>query len=111
MAGKGRAVYGCALSTAIDADHAGLDRIAQHQRNLHDVERDLATPEIAKLTGDEHPEVDAARAAQREALSSAEAARAAGVEMPISEAVAALLAGAPLNDTVAALLARPLKPE
>ncbi len=52
-------------------------RIAQHQRNLHDVERDLATPEIAKLTGDEHPEVDAARAAQREALSSAEAARAA----------------------------------
>ncbi len=40
-----------------------------------------------------------------------EAARAAGVEMPIAEAVAALLAGAPLRDTVAALLARPLKAE
>ena len=51
--------------------------ITRHKRDLHDVERDLAAPEIAKLTGDEHPEVDAARAAQREALSSAEAARAA----------------------------------
>jgi glycerol-3-phosphate dehydrogenase (NAD(P)+) len=40
-----------------------------------------------------------------------QAARAAGVEMPISESVAALIAGAPLNDTVAALLARPLKAE
>jgi glycerol-3-phosphate dehydrogenase (NAD(P)+) len=40
-----------------------------------------------------------------------EAARAAGVEMPIAEAVAALIAGAPLKDTVAALLARPLKAE
>ncbi len=51
--------------------------ITRHKQDLHDVERDLAAPEIAKLTGDEHPEVDAARAAQREALSSAEAARAA----------------------------------
>lgn len=40
-----------------------------------------------------------------------EAARAAGVEMPIAEAVAALLAGAPLRETMAALLARPLKAE
>ncbi|MBC7521292.1 MAG: NAD(P)-dependent glycerol-3-phosphate dehydrogenase [Sandarakinorhabdus sp.] len=39
------------------------------------------------------------------------AARAAGVEMPIAEAVAALIAGAPLRETVAALLARPLKAE
>nr|WP_310522057.1 NAD(P)H-dependent glycerol-3-phosphate dehydrogenase [Polymorphobacter sp.] len=40
-----------------------------------------------------------------------QAARAAGVEMPIAEAVAKLLAGAPLGDTVAGLLGRPLKPE
>ena len=39
------------------------------------------------------------------------AARAAGVEMPIAEAVAALLEGAPLGGEVAALLARPLRPE
>lgn len=40
-----------------------------------------------------------------------EAARAAGVEMPICAAVAALLAGAPVKDTISALLARPLKAE
>jgi len=40
-----------------------------------------------------------------------EAARAVGVDMPISEAVAALLAGAPVRDTISALLARPLKAE
>jgi glycerol-3-phosphate dehydrogenase (NAD(P)+) len=40
-----------------------------------------------------------------------EAARAAGVEMPISEAVAALLAGAPVGQTITALLSRPLKAE
>jgi glycerol-3-phosphate dehydrogenase (NAD(P)+) len=40
-----------------------------------------------------------------------EAARAAAVEMPISEAVAALLAGAPVDDTITDLLARPLKAE
>ncbi len=40
-----------------------------------------------------------------------EAARAAGVEMPISEAVTALLAGAPVHETISALLARPLKAE
>jgi glycerol-3-phosphate dehydrogenase (NAD(P)+) len=40
-----------------------------------------------------------------------EAARAAGVEMPIAEGVAALLAGAPVRETVAGLLARPLKTE
>ncbi len=40
-----------------------------------------------------------------------EAARAAGVEMPISEAVAALLVGAPVRETISALLARPLKAE
>ena len=40
-----------------------------------------------------------------------EAARAAGVEMPISEAVAALLSGAPVRETINALLARPLKAE
>jgi glycerol-3-phosphate dehydrogenase (NAD(P)+) len=39
------------------------------------------------------------------------AARAANVEMPICEAVAALIDGAPLRETVAALLARPLKAE
>ena len=39
------------------------------------------------------------------------AARAAGVEMPICEAVAALLAGAPLRETVAGLLERPLRAE
>jgi glycerol-3-phosphate dehydrogenase (NAD(P)+) len=39
------------------------------------------------------------------------AARAAGVEMPICEAVAALLAGAPVAGTVSALLGRPLKAE
>ncbi len=39
------------------------------------------------------------------------AARAAGVTMPISEAVAALLAGADVGDTIAALLARPLTTE
>ena len=41
----------------------------------------------------------------------AEAARAAGVEMPICAAVAGLLAGAPLHETVTTLLARPLKAE
>ncbi len=40
-----------------------------------------------------------------------EAARAAGVDMPIGAAVAALLAGAPVPDTINALLARPLKAE
>ncbi|WP_353198017.1 NAD(P)H-dependent glycerol-3-phosphate dehydrogenase [Sandarakinorhabdus sp.] len=40
-----------------------------------------------------------------------EAASAAGVEMPIAAAVAALLAGAPVRDTISALLARPLKAE
>lgn len=40
-----------------------------------------------------------------------DAARAAGVEMPISQAVAALLAGAPVAETISALLARPLKAE
>lgn len=40
-----------------------------------------------------------------------EAARAAGVDMPISQAVAALLAGAAVADTVGALLARPLRAE
>ncbi|WP_156256686.1 NAD(P)H-dependent glycerol-3-phosphate dehydrogenase [Sandarakinorhabdus oryzae] len=40
-----------------------------------------------------------------------EAARASGVEMPISEAVAALLAGAPVRETISALLSRPLKAE
>ena len=40
-----------------------------------------------------------------------EAAHAAGVEMPISEAVAALLVGAPVRETISALLARPLKAE
>jgi glycerol-3-phosphate dehydrogenase (NAD(P)+) len=40
-----------------------------------------------------------------------EAARAAGVEMPISAAVAALLSGAPVRETISALLARPLKAE
>ncbi|GGE10420.1 glycerol-3-phosphate dehydrogenase [NAD(P)+] [Polymorphobacter glacialis] len=40
-----------------------------------------------------------------------EAARAVGVEMPIAEGVAALLAGAPIRETVARLLARPLKAE
>jgi glycerol-3-phosphate dehydrogenase (NAD(P)+) len=39
------------------------------------------------------------------------AARAAGVEMPICEAVAALINGAPLQETVATLLARPLRAE
>lgn len=39
------------------------------------------------------------------------AARAAGVDMPIASAVAALLAGARLSETVAALLTRPLKDE
>ncbi|QXQ06695.1 NAD(P)-dependent glycerol-3-phosphate dehydrogenase [Sphingosinicellaceae bacterium] len=40
-----------------------------------------------------------------------EAARSAGVEMPIAEAVAALLAGAPVGPVIAALLDRPLKSE
>ena len=40
-----------------------------------------------------------------------EAARAAHVDMPITAAVAALLAGAPVSDTVAGLLGRPLKAE
>jgi glycerol-3-phosphate dehydrogenase (NAD(P)+) len=40
-----------------------------------------------------------------------EAARAAGVDMPIAEAVAALLAGASLGATIAGLLGRPLRPE
>lgn len=40
-----------------------------------------------------------------------EAARTAGVEMPISQAVAALLAGAPVGETISALLSRPLKAE
>ncbi|MEY2882740.1 MAG: hypothetical protein RL490_464 [Pseudomonadota bacterium] len=41
----------------------------------------------------------------------AAAAKAAGVEMPICAAVAALLAGAPLRETVAGLLGRPLTSE
>ena len=40
-----------------------------------------------------------------------EAAQAAGVDMPISAAVATLLAGAPVRETISALLARPLKAE
>ncbi|WP_164157232.1 NAD(P)H-dependent glycerol-3-phosphate dehydrogenase [Sandarakinorhabdus rubra] len=40
-----------------------------------------------------------------------DAARAAGVDMPISEAVAALLAGASVRETINALLARPLRAE
>ncbi len=41
-----------------------------------------------------------------------EAAKAAGVEMPISEAVAALLAGhMTVTDVIGTLLARPLKSE
>ncbi|MBC7505550.1 MAG: NAD(P)H-dependent glycerol-3-phosphate dehydrogenase, partial [Sandarakinorhabdus sp.] len=39
------------------------------------------------------------------------AAKAAGVDMPIAAAVAALLAGAPVSETVSALLARPLRAE
>jgi glycerol-3-phosphate dehydrogenase (NAD(P)+) len=39
------------------------------------------------------------------------AARAMGVEMPICEAVAALLAGAPVGETINALLGRPLRAE
>ena len=39
------------------------------------------------------------------------AARAIGVEMPIAEAVAALLGGAPVAATISALLGRPLKAE
>ncbi len=39
------------------------------------------------------------------------AAQAAGVDMPIAVAVAALLAGAPVSETVSALLARPLRAE
>ncbi len=39
------------------------------------------------------------------------AAEAAGVDMPITRAVAAMLDGAPVGETVAALLARPLKAE
>ena len=40
-----------------------------------------------------------------------EAARAAGVEMPVVDAVCALLAGAPVRAVVGALLARPLRAE
>jgi glycerol-3-phosphate dehydrogenase (NAD(P)+) len=40
-----------------------------------------------------------------------EAARAAGVDMPIAGAVAAMLAGAGVRDTIDALLARPLRAE
>ncbi len=40
-----------------------------------------------------------------------EAACAAGVDMPICAAVAALLAGAPVRETISTLLARPLKAE
>ena len=71
------------------------------------------------------PAVAAAMAADRDAIATdaavipaaatapvlVEAARASGVEMPISEAVAALLAGAPVRDTISALLSRPLKAE
>ncbi|WP_426165988.1 NAD(P)H-dependent glycerol-3-phosphate dehydrogenase [Sandarakinorhabdus sp. DWP1-3-1] len=39
------------------------------------------------------------------------AAAAAGVDMPICNAVAALIGGAPLKETIAALLSRPLKTE
>ncbi len=39
------------------------------------------------------------------------AARAAGVDMPIASAVAALIAGAPLAETITALLSRPLRAE
>jgi glycerol-3-phosphate dehydrogenase (NAD(P)+) len=41
----------------------------------------------------------------------AEAARKAGIDMPITEAVRALLEGAPAEDVVTALLARPLRRE
>ena len=41
----------------------------------------------------------------------AAAAKAAGIEMPIADAVAALLIGAPVSQTVSALLARPLRSE
>ena len=40
-----------------------------------------------------------------------EAARAAGVDMPVTEAVNALLAGAPVREVIEALLARPLREE
>ncbi len=39
------------------------------------------------------------------------AAKAAGVDMPIAQGVAAILAGAPVGETVGALLARPLRAE
>ncbi len=39
------------------------------------------------------------------------AAKAAGIDMPISAAVAAILAGAPVDATIQAVLARPLKAE
>ena len=40
-----------------------------------------------------------------------EAAEAAGVEMPVTEAVCALLEGAPVDQVVRSLLARPLRGE
>ena len=41
----------------------------------------------------------------------AAAARAAGVDMPVTDAVCRLLEGAPAGDVIGALLARPLRPE
>ena len=40
-----------------------------------------------------------------------EAAAEAGVDMPVTEAVCALLDGAPVGDVIGALLARPLREE
>ncbi|MFT0847463.1 SMC family ATPase [Actinomycetaceae bacterium L2_0104] len=52
-------------------------KITQHKQESHDVARDLNSPEIAVLTGEEEPRVPQARQAQVSALEQDEEARAA----------------------------------
>lgn len=66
-------------NAVVDRKQASLweERISKHKQDLHDVERDLAAPEIAGLSGNEQPHVDEARSAQRAAQQRAETARTA----------------------------------
>ena len=53
------------------------EEISRHKQESHDVARDLASPEIATLTGEEEPRVRQARQVQATAREQDEAARAA----------------------------------
>ncbi len=59
------------------------ERIAQYARDTHDVERDLTSPDIAALTGEEIPQVDHAQAAYDSARERAESAQTASTTLSL----------------------------